>query len=109
MINNLSNKICYKLESIKNRYPCKIIKIKNCFQEKSKTSIIFQAVNRFNLRDMKLEEILNDPLLVEKFHPTDCIKMGFLAAGEILNSDNHSNTQAKQEFRSIFKKMFENY
>ena len=106
-IEKLKNKFYYSTESIKNRYPCKIIKIRDHFHAFKTTKIIYQAVTRLNLRESRVDEILNDPMIIEKFHPTEAVKLGFLAAGEIFLKSHKSLDEIKKEYEKIIQKMFE--
>lgn len=105
---NLKNKIYYSLASIKNRYPCKIVKIKNSGIHEKHTQIAYQIVNKLNLREIELQELVNDPLLVEKFHPTECIKIGFLCATDILNQNSSNLEEVKLKFEEILGRLFNN-
>ncbi len=46
------------------------------FAYNKKASVLYQAVTRINIRESSVTELLNDPLLIEKFHPTDGINLG---------------------------------
>lgn len=105
-IENLKNRFYYSLESIKNRYPCKIIKIKNSENYNKKSSILFQAVTK--IRESTIFEILEDALLIEKFHPTDAVKLGSLSAGEILLKESRSIEEAQNKYQQILKGMLKN-
>lgn len=107
-IEKLKNKFHYSIESIKNRYPCKIIKVKDHLDKLKTTKITYQAVNRLNLRKSCIDEILNDPMIVEKFHPTDAVKLGFLAAGEILLKNKKTLSEIQQEYETIIQCMLAN-
>jgi hypothetical protein len=61
VINKFRNSYYYAVESIKNRYPCKIVKVKNLNNSKSKINIIYQAVTRLNINEISLEELISDP------------------------------------------------
>lgn len=104
----LINKCYYAIESIKNRYPCKIIDVKNLDNFNIPTEIKYLAATKLNIRTATTQSILDDPLLVEKFHPTDGVKLGFLACGEILLKDNISIDDAKRLYQEITSHMFQN-
>ncbi|MCX7125449.1 MAG: hypothetical protein NTU49_06840 [Gammaproteobacteria bacterium] len=106
IVEKLKNKFSYSFESIKNRYPCKLVRVKNHNVFDKKTLVTYQAVNRFNLRDLTLESLLNDPMIVEKFHPTEAVKIGFLSAGEILLKGEKSLEEIKREYQKIVTNMF---
>lgn len=95
------------MESIKNRYPCKIIDIKNLTDFNKNTEVQFLAATKINIRTSAVQDILEDPLLIEKFHPTDGVKLGFLACGEILLRENLSLEEAKSIYVKIINHMFQ--
>ncbi|MBS0350086.1 MAG: hypothetical protein JSR33_02680 [Proteobacteria bacterium] len=107
-IENLKNDFYYSIESIKNRYPCKIVKVKNTESYNKKASVLYQAATKINIRESTVAEILSDPLLIEKFHPTDGIKLGFLSAGEILLKESNNLEEAREKYQKILKGMFAN-
>ena len=104
VINNLKNGYHYSIESIKNRYPCKIIEID--YSETSPCIITYRCATRLNVRKNTLEEILNDKSLVEKFHPSDCVKFGFISAGDILFKNEYGDN--KEKYLSILEQMIAN-
>lgn len=108
LLRKVKNKFTYSVESIKNRYPCKLIKIKNHTDFDRKTLVTYQAVTRVNLRELTLEEILNDPMIIEKFHPTDAVKIGFMSAAEIFLKNDKSITEIRQDYQKIATNMFKN-
>lgn len=105
-IQKIKNRFYYSIESIKNRYPCKIIKIKLSNNLKDNSIITYQAVTKLNVREATAKDILDDPLLIEKFHPTDCVKLSFLAAGEILLNKSKNIEEAKEIYKHIILEMF---
>ena len=106
MVEKLKNKFYYSIDSIRNRYPCKLIKIKNHYDINKKTMITYQAVNRLNVRESTLENILNDAMIIEKFHPTEAVKIGFLSAGEILLKSGKSFEEVRSNYEKIISHMF---
>lgn len=107
IIRKIISKYYYSLESIKNRYPCKIIAVKNIDKFDAPVDIKFIAATKINIRKLQVQEILSDPLLIEKFHPTDSVKLGFLACGEILLKDNMTIEEARKLYLKITNLMFE--
>lgn len=105
ILRKVKNKFTYSMESIKNRYPCKLIKIKNHTNFDQTTLVTYRAVTRFNLRELTLEEILNDPMIIEKFHPTDAVKIGFMSAAEIFLKNDKSITEIRQDYQKIVTNM----
>jgi len=106
VLNKIMNKYHYAVESIKNRYPCKIIEISNINVFDKSTAIKYQAASKLHIRTATAQDILKDPLLVEKFHPTDGVKLGFIACGEILLNDNVTIEQARKFYVEIANRMF---
>lgn len=107
LFKKLINRYHYSMESIKNRYPCKIIGVKNLSDFSKPTEIQFLAATKINVRTSTTQAILDDPLLVEKFHPTDGVKLGFLACGEILLKENSSIEEARRLYLLIINHMFQ--
>ena len=105
IISGIKDRYYYAIESIKNRYPCKIIAISNIAHHDKPAEIKYQAVTKINVRSSTAKEILNDPLLVEKFHPTDGVKLGFLACGEILLKECATIEDARNKFQLIMHRM----
>ncbi len=102
------NRYHYAIESIKNRYPCKIIAVSDVDKHDKCAKIKYQAVTKINIRTSTAKDILDDPLLVEKFHPTDGVKLGFLACGEILLKECTSIDEARMKFQTIINEMLPN-
>lgn len=115
ILNNAIEKITgyfsYSIASIKNRYPCKIIGIKqNNNSSNVKNEIVYQAVNKINIRKSTAKDIISDSMLIEKFHPTDGVKLGFISAGEILFDDPALTLdEIKILHRKIVEDMFKEY
>lgn len=105
-INNIKNRFHYTLESIKNRYPCQIIKVKNIENLDETPIITYRAVTKYNIRKCTTKDIIEDSLLLEKFHPTDGVRLSFLAAGEILLKNVNSLDEAKELYKKIISEMF---
>lgn len=101
----IKNTYYYAIESVRNRYPCKIIKV-TFADEMTPAKIKYMAASKINIRETTTNDILDDPLLVEKFHPTDGVKLGFLAFGEIILNQNNSIEYAKEHFNEIAKILF---
>ncbi len=109
LFNKLINRYHYSIESIKNRYPCKVIDIKKSNDFSTPTEIKYLAATKINIRTATAQAILDDPLLVEKFHPTDGVKLGFLACGEILLKENISLEEARRLYKVITNQMFQDF
>lgn len=97
----------YSVESMKNRYPCKVIAIKYADDLSRPCEITYQYVTRLNIRKASLKDLLADRLLVEKFHPSDCVKFGFISAGEILFRECAGEMDLKKRYQSIIGKMLD--
>ena len=108
IFSGIINRYYYTIESIKNRYPCKIIAVSDFVGDDKIAKIKYQAVTKINIRTSTAKDILDDPLLVEKFHPTDGVKMGFLACGEILLKDCLTIDEAREKFKTIIHEMLPN-
>ena len=105
--NKLKARYDYSVESVKNRYPCKVIAIKYADDWSRSCEITYQYVTRLNIRKTKLKELLADRLLVEKFHPSDCVRFGFISAGEILFRECADETDLKKRYQRIIGKMLD--
>jgi hypothetical protein len=108
VIERIKNYFYYMGDSIKNRYPCRIVKIKGHLTWMENTSITYQAGSKFNLRELRIDEILEDQMIVEKFHPTDCVKLGFLSASEILLKNEKTIHEIRRDYEKIARNMFKN-
>ena len=106
VLSKIIDKYHYAMESIKNRYPCKVVQVINTDNFSKNTRIKYQAASKINIRESSIQSILDDPLLLEKFHPTDGVKFGFISCGEILLRENISIEQARELYKEITKNMF---
>lgn len=106
LFKRIANRYHYTLASIKNRYPCRIIKISNELDFKKTAIITYQAVTKFNLKQDTVVNILDDPKLIEKFHTTDGVKLGFVAFGEILLREGITIEESRCLYKNIAEKMF---
>ena len=95
------------MESIKNRYPCKIIDTVNLCDFSQETKITFLAATKTNIRTCSVKNIIDDPLLVEKFHPTEAVKLGFIAFSEIILKEGISIEEARDLYSKIIRSMFD--
>ena len=84
------NKLNYARESIKNRYPCSLVK----YEVINKKYFVYYCVlgRKDNLHRLAVDKILDDQMLLEKFHPKDATIMGFIAGIEIF-----SNTPSEKQ------------
>lgn len=107
LFDRIVNKYHYKIESIKNRYPCKIVNIQNLGCSEKEPNIIYCAGSKINIRESTAKEILDDPLLIEKFHPTDGVKLGFIAFGQLILKEKNDDAQINL-YKKISENMFKN-
>lgn len=107
LFKKIINQYHYSMASIKNRYPCKIINVKNINDFNKRTDVQFIAASKVNIRTATPQDILDDSLLIEKFHPTDGVKLGFLACGEILLREAISLEEARELYLKIINHMFQ--
>lgn len=96
----------YAIESIKNRYPCQVIDIKQ--QNKISNSIIRYCVlgKKENAHNIPVRELLDDKKLLEKFHPSDALLIGFICFGDIILSEKEAEREKKYNF--MIKKLLSN-
>ena len=78
------NRLNYARESIKNRYPCSLVK----YEVVNKKYFVYYCVlgRKDNVHRLSVEKILDDQMLLEKFHPKDTTIMGFIAGVEIFSN-----------------------
>ncbi len=77
-----TNRAIYFQESIKNRYPCKII---GYSYEKGITIVHFCILGKIhNIHQISSKDLLSDGSLLEKFHPKDAAKIGFSIGCDVL-------------------------
>ncbi len=91
LLRNIQNALIYSVTAIKNRYPCKIDTF-HLFAESKPTEIEYRVLNRFDVRIHNIHDIVLNNSLLEKFHPSDALKLGVILAGDMLFKDNESMT-----------------
>ena len=92
----------YRFMSMRNRYPCKIVGEK--FDETThKTTVMYKVLTKKEEFEIGLEDLLDNQSLLEKFHPTQTVKLGFMAFGEIFF--NEPKEIAYKKYRDILVKM----
>jgi len=80
--NNSVNKDDYLDSAVMgNTYPCKLVGSK-ATDNTSLTIIIFTILGKREGYEKSLSELLKDKKLIERFHPTEAIKFGFIALGD---------------------------
>ncbi len=91
LLRNIQNALIYAVTAIKNRYPCKIDTF-HLFTKSKPTEIEYRVLNRFDARTSSIHDIVLNNSLLEKFHPSDALKLGVILAGDMLFKDNGSIT-----------------
>lgn len=85
--NNLSAFRCNETESLlfndvnSNKFPCKLVGGFQC-DKASNTTICYTILGRRDGYECKLADIVKSSSMLEKFHPTEAVKFGFIFAGE---------------------------
>lgn len=68
-----------------NKYPFKLVG----YESLNKTTIIYTLFGKRDGYQKTLNNIINTDLVLDKFHPTEAVKFGFISAGEeFLNREN---------------------
>jgi hypothetical protein len=114
LFKRVNNFFSYASASIKNRYPCKIEEILYLYDLTQDTQIQYRVLTRFDVRIQTIQEILLDPLLIEKFHPSDGARFGFIAAADLLLKKRSPNATIQvnellKEYKAVGDKMFCDY
>lgn len=91
----LKNKTIYSTEVIKNRYPCKIAGYRNLKAPKDTTILYCVLEKKDNAYEISTRALLEDRKLLEKFHPEDAVRLGFISCGDILFSEDTDEWQQK--------------
>lgn len=92
----------YHISSLRNYYPCKLVGEIEVDGE-NKTLIRYRTLGKRDTYTIPIQELLEDRDLIEKFHPTEAIKFGAIAMGDILLSLPEDKRQ--QKFEEIKQKM----
>lgn len=108
ILSKITGRVYYSLASIKNRYPCRLVKIDQNISSNQNSQVTYQAINKINIRTEDIQEIISDAVLLEKFHPTDCVKMGFISCGDILFNNCSDIEELKALYKKIAKEMLSN-
>ncbi len=97
----MKNQLFYAQESIKNRYPCSIFKSKKINGE----YVIYYCIlgKKDNIHRVSVNDLLNDKLLLEKFHPIEAAIVGFIAGGNTLIK--LSQDEQEETFKMILANM----
>jgi hypothetical protein len=101
----LKLKTDYSLATIKNRYPCKIVGEQHLL-ENHDTEILYTIFSKRDVYKISVKDLLNDPDLLAQFHPTQTLKIGFIAFGDILL--NMPEEQRTEKYKQIVGQMMDN-
>ncbi len=74
---------CFDLSILKNTYPCKLVGGK-LNRINMNTIIIFTILGKRDGHEKPLRELIMNKDFIEKFHPIDAIKFGFISLGDRL-------------------------
>lgn len=74
--------------SVKNSYPYQIAGEKSSTANSHNTTILYTINGKRDLFEITINELLENPTLLEKFHPTVAIKLGAISMGESLIHEN---------------------
>lgn len=101
-LGQVSSATAYHYLSIKNRYPCRVVgeRINSNTQE---TIVLYKVLPRKEEFEINLKDLLDQPMLVEKFHPTEAIRLGFMAFGDIFF--NQPKEKAYSKYQDMIKHM----
>ena len=99
------NSIYYYFATHRNQYYCKLIGEKLNPQEKSNTIILYRLLGKRDIFEISIRELLDNRDLLEKFHPTEAVKLGAIAMGDMLSTIEHDATVAR--FQEIKRKMLD--
>ena len=95
----------YFLSTMKNRYPCKILKITP--NKGNSFSILFKAGGKFSTIEMDVSKLIEDSSLVEKFHPFESMQLGFLSTYVLLDVESKDNPPEK--YQKILSNILDSY
>lgn len=94
--------IQYHLASLRNYYPCKLVGEKQT-KEKCNTVILYRMLGKRDVHEILIQDLLATPELVAKFHPTEAVKLGSIAMGDLLLKEG--TDMRKEVFDEIREKM----
>lgn len=80
--NNDTTQFNHYILNIKNKYPCKLVGTKKT-RNTHETIIIFTILGKREGYNITLNEIISNKELLEKFHPTEAVKFGFISLGDV--------------------------
>ena len=74
-------------------------------KEKRNTVIIYRILGKRDIFEISIEKLLANPQLLSMFHPTEAVKFGAIAMGDILLKENEEKRNKK--FDEIKQKMLD--
>jgi len=74
--------VSYRFCSLQNRYPCKLVGIK-CAASQNETIIQYIVSPGKGPFEISIRDLLDDELLLEKFHPRQAVRIGYFAFGDL--------------------------
>lgn len=86
---------------IKNRYPCKIIGERK--SEQGKTIVIYKVLSQQALFEVSLEDLIEDPSVLQKIDPVETLQLGIIAFGDIFFNLPHA--EARQKYNELLDKL----
>ena len=96
----------YFMSRGRNRYPCRFVKVINIGHSSKPLKITYSAISLQHIREITPKEIFSDPFLIEKFHPNDAAKIGFIAAAEVLLKNTASLQEGKERYQRMLETSF---
>jgi len=100
---SLLNSISNIFGNTRREYPVKIVGERFC-KNNTETVILYRISPKKEAFEMPLKELLEDAILIEKIHPYQAVKLGFMACGEIMFNYKDGEDQ-KRKYQEIVKKM----
>ena len=82
-LSNAVNSFYYYTAARANRYPCKLVGEKLTDDAKT-THIIYRIVGKKGIHEISIPDLLDDEKLLARFHPTEAVKFGAIAVGDVL-------------------------
>lgn len=89
----------------KNHYVCTLVGEK-AGKDPFNTIVVYRFIGKRDIYKISLRELLNDHELVAKFHPTQAIKLGAIAMGDLLFSENEESSR-RQKFEAVKRKLLD--
>ncbi len=100
---SLLNFISNLFSNTRREYPVKIVGERLC-NNNAETTILYRISPKKEVFEIPLKELLEDAILIEKIHPYQAVKLGFMACGEIMFNYKDGEDR-KMKYQEIVKKM----